>query len=47
MTADEMIARLAGVCKFPLPPNLVADIRELVSRYGRLRLCVGSTASCG
>lgn len=38
MTADEMVEVLARYSKFPLPTNLQADIAELVSRYGRVRL---------
>ena len=38
MTADAMIDALATYSKFPLPPNLPADLRELVSRYGRVSL---------
>jgi DNA excision repair protein ERCC-3 len=38
MTADEMVGILARFSKFPLPGNLAADIRDTVSRYGRVRL---------
>jgi DNA excision repair protein ERCC-3 len=38
MPAGEMIGALERFGKFPLPPNLAADIRELVGRYGRVRL---------
>jgi DNA excision repair protein ERCC-3 len=38
MTAEEMVEGLEAYSKFPLPPNLPADLRELVSRYGRVRL---------
>jgi DNA excision repair protein ERCC-3 len=38
MTAEEMIDALNTYSKFPLPPNLLTDLRELVSRYGRVSL---------
>src|SRR5438067_9805736 len=38
MTADAMVEALATYSKFPLPPNLAVDLRELVSRYGRVSL---------
>ncbi len=38
MTAAAMIDVLGRYSKFPLPTNLSADIAELVSRYGRVRL---------
>ncbi|MCS6975798.1 MAG: helicase-associated domain-containing protein [Gemmatales bacterium] len=38
MTADEMLDGLARYSKFPLPPSLGPYIREMVSRYGRVRL---------
>jgi len=38
MSADEMVDALSTFSKFPLPPNLLTDIRELVSRYGRVTL---------
>jgi DNA excision repair protein ERCC-3 len=37
-TAEEMVEVLRRYSKFPLPTNLPADIAELVSRYGRVRL---------
>jgi DNA excision repair protein ERCC-3 len=37
-TAEEMVEALRRYSKFPLPTNLPADIAELVSRYGRVRL---------
>src|SRR3954464_6691903 len=38
ISAEEMVDALATYSKFPLPPNLPVDIRELVGRYGRIRL---------
>ncbi|WP_019010781.1 DNA repair helicase XPB [Deinococcus aquatilis] len=38
MTAGAMVDALARHAKFPLPGNVAADIRELASRWGRLRL---------
>ena len=38
MSADEMLDALSTFSKFPLPPNLLTDLRELVSRYGRVSL---------
>jgi DNA excision repair protein ERCC-3 len=38
MSAAEMIDALGTYSKFPLPPNLATDIRELVGRYGRVSL---------
>src|SRR5437763_16402216 len=38
MTAEEMVEALTAYSKFPLPPNLAVDLRELVGRYGRVRL---------
>ncbi len=38
MTAEEMVDVLREFSKFPLPTNLGADLGELVSRYGRVKL---------
>jgi DNA excision repair protein ERCC-3 len=38
LDADAMIDALRRYSKFPLPTNLQADIAELVSRYGRVKL---------
>src|SRR5437763_2678692 len=37
-TADQVVGVLQCYTKFPIPPNLPADIAETVSRYGRVRL---------
>src|SRR3954447_10910033 len=37
-TAEEMLDVLGRYSKFPLPTNLEADLAELVSRYGRVKL---------
>jgi DNA excision repair protein ERCC-3 len=36
--ADAMIEALGRYSKFPLPTNLAADLREIVGRYGRVKL---------
>jgi len=38
LTALEMVAVLRKYTKFPIPPNILTDIQEIVSRYGRIRL---------
>jgi DNA excision repair protein ERCC-3 len=38
MSADAMVEALSAYSKFPIPPNLPTDIRELVGRYGRVSL---------
>jgi DNA excision repair protein ERCC-3 len=38
MAAEEMIDVLGRYSKFPLPTNIAADLAEVVSRYGRVRL---------
>jgi len=37
-SADSILDVLSRLSKFPIPHNLVADIRDLVSRYGRVKL---------
>jgi DNA excision repair protein ERCC-3 len=38
LSAESMIAALERYSKFPLPASLPADLRETVSRYGRVKL---------
>lgn len=38
MTADEMIGRLETYTKYDVPQNIVIEIRDNVSRYGRIKL---------
>ncbi len=38
LTADAMLEVLARYTKFPIPSNVAVDLRELVGRYGRVRL---------
>ncbi len=37
-TADQMLAVLTRYSKFPVPPNIPADLAETVGRYGRVQL---------
>jgi hypothetical protein len=37
--ADDIVAALEQFAKFDLPPNIITDIHDYMSRYGRLRLC--------
>ncbi len=38
ITAQQMLEVLQTYTKFPVPTNLLADLEEVVSRYGRIRL---------
>jgi DNA excision repair protein ERCC-3 len=38
LTAEAMVEALGKYSKFPLPGNLLTDITDLVSRYGRVKL---------
>ncbi|MBK9710586.1 MAG: DEAD/DEAH box helicase [Kouleothrix sp.] len=38
LPAEAMIERVQAFAKYPVPQNVVADIRELAGRWGRLRL---------
>ncbi|MBN1873178.1 MAG: DEAD/DEAH box helicase [Anaerolineae bacterium] len=38
MKADEILLGLQNYAKYPLPDNVVVEIREAISRYGRVRL---------
>jgi DNA excision repair protein ERCC-3 len=37
-TAEQVIEALRRFSKFPIPQNLITDIRDLISRYGRVLL---------
>ena len=41
MTADGIIGNLAAYSKYEIPENIIVDIRDNVSRYGRLKLYKG------
>jgi DNA excision repair protein ERCC-3 len=41
MRADAMVEALSGYSRFPVPPNVERDVRDLHGRYGRLRLVPG------
>ncbi|MBD3242996.1 MAG: helicase [Chitinivibrionales bacterium] len=38
LTTDEILARLEQHSRYPLPANIVSDIRELMGRFGAFRL---------
>ncbi|HEX5136279.1 MAG TPA: DNA repair helicase XPB [Planctomycetota bacterium] len=37
-SADEMVEALTSLAKYPVPQNIVRDIRDYAARYGRVRL---------
>jgi DNA excision repair protein ERCC-3 len=37
-TAEEMVEGLTSLAKYPVPQNIVRDIRDYAARYGRVRL---------
>jgi DNA excision repair protein ERCC-3 len=45
MGADEMVAALDRFSRFEVPPNVRRDLKDLHSRYGRLRLVPGDGGS--
>jgi len=38
LSADRIIAPLINFAKYPVPQNVLADIRDLIGRWGRVRL---------
>ena len=38
LTSDEIITPLSALAKYPVPGNVLRDIREYMGRYGRVRL---------
>src|SRR5688572_4305214 len=38
MSAGEVLTRMTALSRYPVPPNVEADIREWTGRYGKLRL---------
>ncbi len=38
MSADEIVDALEGYSKYPVPRNVIAEIREQISRYGKVKL---------
>ncbi|HWH12000.1 MAG TPA: DNA repair helicase XPB [Solirubrobacteraceae bacterium] len=44
MPADEIAATLESISRYPVPQAVLADVRDLCARYGRLRLVAGDTA---
>ncbi|MBN1259924.1 MAG: helicase-associated domain-containing protein, partial [Anaerolineae bacterium] len=43
LEAEEVIRGLAYYAKYPLPENVVFEIRDAMSRYGRVRLVIDPT----
>ena len=41
MPADEISASLVALSRYPVPQAVLADVRDLCARYGRLRLVAG------
>ena len=41
LNAQAILELLARYSKYPIPPNVATDIREYISRYGRLKLVRG------
>ena len=41
MPADEIAASLVELSRYPVPQAVLADVRDLCARYGRLRLVAG------
>jgi DNA excision repair protein ERCC-3 len=44
VTAESVQQDLERLSKYPIPPNLLADVRESISRYGRIKLVKGGAA---
>jgi len=38
LSVERVVETLTEFSKYPLPPNVLADVRDLMGRYGRLRL---------
>jgi DNA excision repair protein ERCC-3 len=43
MPADEIATTLEALSRYPVPQAVLADVRDLCARYGRLRLVAGPT----
>jgi DNA excision repair protein ERCC-3 len=41
VTAEKVLEDLERLSKYPVPNNLLADVRESISRYGRIKLVKG------